>query len=247
MQQTATLLRPSITTRWRSSTVELLICNQGVVGSIPIASFTSKNVDARRASGEVPEWPKGADCKSAGVSLRRFESSPLHRDMLAGIAQLARASAFQAEGRGFESRFPLRRRPISAHLLRCSVARLCGVQLNAASGCAPCSLPRALQLDASRPPAAVRNNGADEEINGARRASRVLLPICGGASRRHPLGSHLSPHLKKEFASFAQVAQSAEHVLGKDEVGGSIPLLGFGKDARPASRARSFIGGSLNG
>ena len=26
---------------------------------------------------------------------------------LAGIAQLARASAFQAEGRGFESRFPL--------------------------------------------------------------------------------------------------------------------------------------------
>ncbi len=27
--------------------------------------------------------------------------------MNAGIAQLARASAFQAEGRGFESRFPL--------------------------------------------------------------------------------------------------------------------------------------------
>jgi hypothetical protein len=27
-------------------------------------------------------------------------------------------------------------------------------------------------------------------------------------------------------ARFAQVAQSAEHVLGKDEVGGSIPLLG---------------------
>jgi hypothetical protein len=27
----------------------------------------------------------------------------------AGIAQLARASAFQAEGRGFESRFPLQK------------------------------------------------------------------------------------------------------------------------------------------
>jgi hypothetical protein len=26
---------------------------------------------------------------------------------------------------------------------------------------------------------------------------------------------------------FAQVAQSVEHVLGKDEVGGSIPLLGL--------------------
>ena len=100
-------------------------------------------------SGEVPEWPKGADCKSAGVSLRRFESSPLHMNcgdqhvanFDAGIAQLVRASAFQAEGRGFESRFPL---------------------------------------------------------------------SSGGA------GAH-----------DAQVAQSAEHVLGKDEVGGSIPLLGF--------------------
>ena len=30
----------------------------------------------------------------------------------AGVAQLVRASAFQAEGRGFESRFPL-------HLSRC--------------------------------------------------------------------------------------------------------------------------------
>ena len=98
-------------------------------------------------SGEVPEWPKGADCKSAGVSLRRFESSPLHMNcgdhhvtsFDAGIAQLARASAFQAEGRGFESRFPL-------------------------------------------------FSGDTED---------------------------------------AQVAQSAEHILGKDEVGGSIPLLGF--------------------
>ena len=29
----------------------------------------------------------------------------------------------------------------------------------------------------------------------------------------------------------AQVAQSVEHVLGKDEVGGSIPLLGFAQFA----------------
>ena len=29
-------------------------------------------------SGEVPERPMGADCKSAGVCLRRFESFPLH-------------------------------------------------------------------------------------------------------------------------------------------------------------------------
>lgn len=114
--------------------------------------------------GEVPKRPNGADCKSAGLRLRRFESSPLHQEpaeetssrefrgggpdadgsraqhlivatdcvesdrsaailsdsqfhqreredvskgLPAGIAQLARARAFQARGRGFESRFPL--------------------------------------------------------------------------------------------------------------------------------------------
>jgi hypothetical protein len=186
MQQMATLLRPSRTARWRSSRVEHLICNQAVVGSIPIASFTSTTTHARRASGEVPEWPKGADCKSAGVSLRRFESSPLHRDALAGIAQLARASAFQAEGRGFESRFPLwGRLPTSAHLLR-----------------------RALHLRTSRQPAGV---SVSEEMV-ARRARRGLHPFKYGTVRA--------------CRGCAQVAQSAEHVLGKDEVGGSIPLLG---------------------
>ena len=41
---------------WHGSTVEQLICNQQVVGSIPIASSNDY--------GGVPEWPKGADCKS---------------------------------------------------------------------------------------------------------------------------------------------------------------------------------------
>ena len=83
--------------------------------------------------GEVAEWSKAADCKSAGVILRRFESCPPH--FYAGVAQLARASAFQAEGRGFESRLPLKKK-------------------------------------------------------------------------------------------FAHVAQTVEHILGKDEVGGSSPLVG---------------------
>jgi hypothetical protein len=37
---------------------------------------------------------------------------------------------------------------------------------------------------------------------------------------------------------YAQVAQSVEHVLGKDEVGGSIPLLGFCPDLEFALRTR---------
>ena len=125
---------------------EQLICNQQVAGSSPITS----------SGGEVPERPKGADCKSVvsdfggsnpplstiykdvevGRWVRSFQVTPdsllggfnqsfgcsmnvagygwcgtgafvswLLRE--AGIAQLARASAFKAEGRGFESRFPL--------------------------------------------------------------------------------------------------------------------------------------------
>ena len=42
---------------------EQLICNQRVGGSIP---FGGSRIIAFR--GEVPEWPKGADCKSAGAA-----------------------------------------------------------------------------------------------------------------------------------------------------------------------------------
>jgi hypothetical protein len=37
-------------------------------------------------------------------------------------------------------------------------------------------------------------------------------------------------HMRQAIDWYAQVAQSVEHVLGKDEVGGSIPLLGFRPD-----------------
>ncbi len=32
-----------------------------------------------RFAGGVPEWLKGADCKSVGLRLHWFESSPLHQ------------------------------------------------------------------------------------------------------------------------------------------------------------------------
>ena len=115
--------------------VEQLICNQQAGGSNPFASSTGKMSQTEKLStkyhgGEVAERSKAADCKSAGASLRRFESCPPHGNnnmeafgfsfsnitnqivsgynaFQAGVAQLARASAFQAEGRGFESRLPL--------------------------------------------------------------------------------------------------------------------------------------------
>ncbi len=114
--------------------VEQLICNQQAGGSNPFASSNGKMLQLQRLInihnwGEVAEWSKAADCKSAGASLRRFESCPPqtrgsgiigillfvincrlvngYNALKAGVAQLARASAFQAEGRGFESRLPL--------------------------------------------------------------------------------------------------------------------------------------------
>ena len=36
-----------------------------------------------RKFGQIPEWPKGSDCKSDGSRLRRFESFSAHHEPLA--------------------------------------------------------------------------------------------------------------------------------------------------------------------
>ncbi len=56
--------------------------------------------------GRVPERLKGTGCKPVANWLRWFESTPVHQ-RFGGNSSMARASAFQAEGCGFESRFPL--------------------------------------------------------------------------------------------------------------------------------------------
>ncbi len=89
-----------------AQSVEQLICNQQVAGSSPIASSSFDKLYA----GGVPEWPKGADCKSAGGAYGGSNPPPSTRFfavLISGSSSVARASAFQAEGRGFESRFPL--------------------------------------------------------------------------------------------------------------------------------------------
>ena len=48
--------------------VEQLICNQQVAGSSPIASSTISLLFMIILYGRVPEWPKGADCKSVAFS-----------------------------------------------------------------------------------------------------------------------------------------------------------------------------------
>jgi hypothetical protein len=45
---------------------EQLICNQQVIGSSPIIGLY----------GWIPEWPKGADCKSVGTAFEGSNPSP---------------------------------------------------------------------------------------------------------------------------------------------------------------------------
>ena len=90
-----------------AQSVEQLICNQQVAGSSPIAS---SSYDIKVYDGGVPERPKGADCKSAGGAYGGSNPPPstiIFEVKISGSSSVARASAFQAEGRGFESRFPL--------------------------------------------------------------------------------------------------------------------------------------------
>ncbi len=120
----------------------------------------AKNLFLGGSRGEVPEWPKGADCKSAGDA---FEgSNPSLSTNFAGIAQLVERK------------------------------------------------PSKLGVAGSSP---VSRSTLIVEADGV-----LIWPVIApyvGTSRPIAIDRH------------AQVAQSVEHVLGKDEVSGSIPLLGF--------------------
>ena len=66
--------------------------------------------DCDIGTGVVPEWPKGADCKSASVSFRWFESTPRHHFLIClfcGRSSVGRAPPFQGGCREFESLRPL--------------------------------------------------------------------------------------------------------------------------------------------
>ena len=66
----------------------------------------------------MPEWLKGVDCKSIGYAYEGSNPSPSIgqyilnvigklESLARGSSSVGRASAFQAEGRGFEPRLPL--------------------------------------------------------------------------------------------------------------------------------------------
>ena len=113
---------------WRSSTVEQLICNQQVAGSIPIASLNGN----KTLIFLVERYPSGQRGQTVNLlamptEVRILLSPPsgVTADW-AGVAQPARASAFQAEGRGFESRLPLHSETGSTAQVAQSVERILG-------------------------------------------------------------------------------------------------------------------------
>ena len=103
------------------------------MGSIPTVSLesgaSSCEVSRRKTcrgevlptAGGVAEWLMAADCKSAGLTLyvgsnptpttgrARERQSRVKDREVRGCSSVGRASAFQAEGRGFEPRRPLDR------------------------------------------------------------------------------------------------------------------------------------------
>ena len=145
---------------------EQLTCNQQVAGSIPAVG------SPRERNGETG---------SAGVERGRAEVGRAWCLCLCGSSSVGRASAFQAERRGFDSRLPLS-----------NVGR----------------------------EFASAERGADRRAHSAERRKRTSGTLRSGARARGEMPYDLR-------SRSAQVAQSAEHVLGKDEVGGSIPLLGL--------------------
>jgi hypothetical protein len=104
--------------------VEQLICNQQVAGSSPIASsreglfymegFPSGqreqtvNLPAEPTEVQILPPPSFIDNRVSDLGIGRWALRFVDRDFcISGSSSVARASAFQAEGRGFESRFPL--------------------------------------------------------------------------------------------------------------------------------------------
>ena len=88
--------------RWCSSMAEQLICNQQVAGSNPITSSKDASPSDQVVAtfcGEVPGWPKGADCKSAVFDFDGSNPSLSTTYLPAGMAELADALDSGSSGR----------------------------------------------------------------------------------------------------------------------------------------------------
>ena len=149
-------------------------------------------------NGGVPEWPKGADCKSAAFTLRRFESFPLHK----GQARMATPEWSRLFTRAHTSK-------MTQMIKIGSDNRPHGPDGMVRCGCS--SVGRALAFQARR-----RGFESLRPLS-VKQQSKYLL--CFLKSRR------ILP-VQRISRNFAHVAQLVERVLGKDEVSSSILDMG---------------------
>jgi hypothetical protein len=90
--------------------VERLTCNQQVVGSTPtIGSMLVRGTDAERCPSGQREQTVNLPANAFGGSNPPLSTvrDGMGRDMRRGSSSVGRARAFQARGRGFDSRLPL--------------------------------------------------------------------------------------------------------------------------------------------
>jgi hypothetical protein len=75
--------------------------------------------------GGILKRPTRTDCKSVGFTFEGSNPSPPTTKNLSGSSSVGRASAFQAEGREFESRLPL---------IKLKLPQCCGCKSRCSSG-----------------------------------------------------------------------------------------------------------------
>jgi hypothetical protein len=92
---------------WRSSTVEHLFCKQGVAGSNPVASSAGGMGESGTISESCPSGQREQTVNLPAIAYDGSNPSLSTKTSICGRSSVGRASAFQAERRGFESHRPL--------------------------------------------------------------------------------------------------------------------------------------------
>ena len=185
-----------------------------------------------RNRGSVPERPKGADCKSAGIRLRRFESSPAHARWSpdwrrTGRVPISRATAHQ---RG-QSR-QLHHGDVEPAVELAADLALDADELEAAPGVQGPS-GRAGGLDAGHHGVEARRPGDVDEV---RRAAPCRCPGRCGRGRRRPSPRRSCGRRPAPCRARARRSRRRRRVVDGDDGGEGA---GRGRPATPPGRPAS--------
>ena len=179
-------------------------------------------------SGGIPKRPTGADCKSAGLRLRWFESTSLHQFRIAG-----RITGWMRSTDGGSTKSPgaILNVPHSSYGPGGAEGRMRGVIHLPPPGQA---IPGGLTSHRRSTQAGCRRGSSSMvEHQFSKLITRVRFPPSAPLNRDAWTAFVESPAWMLVCSSRswrtaetqAHVAQSVEHLLGKEEVIGSIPIV----------------------